>query len=121
MGMNYGPTVIDTPASDPKTGCMTNEPILVLGATGKTGRRVVERLNARGVEVRLGSRSEQPPLSLESYPLPDGNWHWVSRCWMIDMRTDTGEVQHDGFEYNWFFRRHNWRAQIGSFNAGRSA
>ncbi len=37
---------------------------------------------------------------------------------MIDMRTDTGEVQHDGFEYNWFFRRHNWRAQIGSFNAG---
>lgn len=63
-------------------------------------------------------RSEQPPISLESYPLPDGNWHWVSRCWMIDMRTDTGEVQHDGFEYNWFFRRHSWRAQIGSFNAG---
>ncbi|KAF9481428.1 hypothetical protein BDN70DRAFT_803620 [Pholiota conissans] len=63
-------------------------------------------------------RSDQPPISLENYPLPDGNWHWVSRCWMIDMRTDTGEVQHDGFEYNWFFRRHKWRAQIGSFNAG---
>ncbi|KAF8909026.1 hypothetical protein CPB84DRAFT_1813266 [Gymnopilus junonius] len=63
-------------------------------------------------------RSKQPPLSLENYPLPDGNWKWVSRCWMIDMRSDSGEVQHDGFEYNWLFRRHNWRAQIGSFNAG---
>ncbi|KDR84995.1 hypothetical protein GALMADRAFT_218079 [Galerina marginata CBS 339.88] len=63
-------------------------------------------------------RSKQPPITLESYPLPDGNWRWVSRAWMIDMRTDSGEVQHDGFEYNWIFRKHNWRAQIGSFNAG---
>ena len=44
---------------------MTNEPILVLGATGKTGRRVVERLQARGVEVRAGSRSSQPPFHWE--------------------------------------------------------
>jgi len=63
-------------------------------------------------------RSKQPPVSLETYPLPDGNWHWVSRCWMIDMRTDAGEVQHDGFEYNWVFRQHNWRARVGHFNAG---
>jgi uncharacterized protein YbjT (DUF2867 family) len=35
-------------------------PILVLGGTGKTGRRVVERLRARGVQVRVGSRSETP-------------------------------------------------------------
>ena len=32
------------------------KPILVLGGTGKTGRRVVERLTARG---RMG-RAEQP-------------------------------------------------------------
>jgi uncharacterized protein YbjT (DUF2867 family) len=63
--MNHGQTVIDTPACSPKTGCMTNEPILVLGATGKTGRRVVERLQARGVEVRAGSRSSQPPFHWE--------------------------------------------------------
>jgi uncharacterized protein YbjT (DUF2867 family) len=44
---------------------MTNEPILVLGATGKTGRRVVERLQARGVEARAGSRSSQPPFDWE--------------------------------------------------------
>jgi uncharacterized protein YbjT (DUF2867 family) len=65
MGMNCGYPTIDTPTSGPKTGCMTNEPILVLGATGKTGRRVVERLQARGVEVRAGSRSSQPPFHWE--------------------------------------------------------
>jgi uncharacterized protein YbjT (DUF2867 family) len=36
------------------------EPILVLGATGKTGRRVVERLTARGIPTRLGGRSGEP-------------------------------------------------------------
>src|SRR5262245_19730415 len=30
---------------------------LILGGTGKTGRRIVERLTARGVSVRVGSRS----------------------------------------------------------------
>jgi uncharacterized protein YbjT (DUF2867 family) len=30
---------------------------LVLGATGKTGRRIAERLSARGVDVRRGSRA----------------------------------------------------------------
>ena len=63
--MNRGYAAIDTPAPDPKTGCMTNEPILVLGATGKTGRRVVERLRARDVEVRAGSRSGQPQFDWE--------------------------------------------------------
>ena len=57
--MNYGYPAIDTPASDPNTGCM-NEPILVLGATGKTGRRIVERLERGDVPVRLGSRSARP-------------------------------------------------------------
>jgi uncharacterized protein YbjT (DUF2867 family) len=33
---------------------------LVLGGTGKTGRRVVERLRARGVETRVASRSATP-------------------------------------------------------------
>ena len=35
---------------------------LVLGGTGKTGRRVAERLRDRGVPVRLGSRSGTPPF-----------------------------------------------------------
>ena len=35
-------------------------PTLVLGGTGKTGRRVAERLTARGLPVRIGSRSATP-------------------------------------------------------------
>jgi len=33
----------------------TQQPTLVLGGTGKTGRRVVQRLEARGRPVRLGT------------------------------------------------------------------
>jgi uncharacterized protein YbjT (DUF2867 family) len=33
---------------------------LVIGGLGKTGRRVAERLHARGVPVRMGSRSTSP-------------------------------------------------------------
>jgi uncharacterized protein YbjT (DUF2867 family) len=36
------------------------KPILVLGSSGKTGRRVVERLTARGIPTRLGARSGEP-------------------------------------------------------------
>ena len=43
----------------------TNGTVLVLGGTGKTGRRVVERLRARGVAVRVGSRSAAPPFEWE--------------------------------------------------------
>jgi uncharacterized protein YbjT (DUF2867 family) len=38
------------------------QPILVLGGTGKTGRRVAERLATRGVATRIGSRSGEPPF-----------------------------------------------------------
>ena len=43
---------------------------LVLGATGKTGRRVVQRLKEQGVKLRLGSRSASP--AFEWYD--DSNW-----------------------------------------------
>jgi uncharacterized protein YbjT (DUF2867 family) len=39
--------------------------ILVLGATGKTGRRIIERLQARGVRARPGSRTAEPPFDWE--------------------------------------------------------
>ncbi|GAA4197424.1 NAD(P)H-binding protein [Streptosporangium oxazolinicum] len=39
---------------------------MVLGGTGKTGRRVVERLTARGLPVRVGSRSGKPPFDWEN-------------------------------------------------------
>jgi uncharacterized protein YbjT (DUF2867 family) len=38
----------------------TNDTILVTGGTGKTGRRIVERLRALGRPVRVAARSTQP-------------------------------------------------------------
>ncbi len=35
---------------------------LVLGGTGKTSRQVVERLEARELPARVGSRSVEPPF-----------------------------------------------------------
>jgi len=39
-----------------------HKPILVTGATGKTGRRIVERLTSAGLPVRVGSRAAEPPF-----------------------------------------------------------
>lgn len=45
---------------------MENKKLLVLGGTGKTGRRVVERLIQKGYDdVRIGSRSNTPPFDWE--------------------------------------------------------
>jgi uncharacterized protein YbjT (DUF2867 family) len=41
---------------------MATKPTLVLGVHGKIGRRVVERLAAREIPVRVGSRSGEPPF-----------------------------------------------------------
>jgi hypothetical protein len=41
------------------------EPTLVLGGTSKTGRRVAARLAARGLPVRIGSRSGAPSFDGE--------------------------------------------------------
>jgi uncharacterized protein YbjT (DUF2867 family) len=46
---------------------MTTKPILVLGSTGKTGRRIVERLAARNVPVRHGSRAATRPFDWVDY------------------------------------------------------
>ncbi|MDW5598577.1 NAD(P)H-binding protein [Conexibacter stalactiti] len=43
----------------------TQDLTLVLGATGKTGRRVHQRLAERGVAVRAGSRAGSPPFDWE--------------------------------------------------------
>lgn len=40
-------------------------PVLVLGGTGKTGRRIAQRLMGLGVPVRIGSRSGTPPFDWE--------------------------------------------------------
>jgi uncharacterized protein YbjT (DUF2867 family) len=44
---------------------MTSKTTLVIGGNGKTGRRVVKRLEARGLPVRIGSRAGRPPFDWE--------------------------------------------------------
>ena len=41
---------------------MQKSPILVIGSTGKTGRRIVQRLLACGHAVQEGSRQSEPPF-----------------------------------------------------------
>jgi uncharacterized protein YbjT (DUF2867 family) len=41
------------------------KPTLVLGGTGKTGRRIVDRLTGRGLPVRVGSRTAPIPFDWE--------------------------------------------------------
>jgi uncharacterized protein YbjT (DUF2867 family) len=59
------------------TGGMTeNTTYLVIGGTGKTGRRVAQRLSDRGLPVRIGSRSGQPPF----------DWHADPDTWLPLLR-----------------------------------
>ncbi|GAA6182681.1 hypothetical protein NBRC116594_41190 [Shimia sp. NS0008-38b] len=44
---------------------MSNQPILVIGATGKTGSRVAAKIEAKGVSVRSGARHSQTPFDWE--------------------------------------------------------
>ncbi len=44
---------------------MTTQPILVIGATGKTGSRVVSKLEAMGLPVRRGTRHSETPFDWE--------------------------------------------------------
>ena len=45
---------------------MSNSPILVIGATGKTGSRVATKLDALGHVVRRGSRRSETPFDWEA-------------------------------------------------------
>lgn len=45
---------------------MTSQPILVVGATGKTGSRVTSKLEAKGLTVRRGSRGADIPFDWEA-------------------------------------------------------
>ena len=51
-------------------GTNAAETTLVLGSTGKTGRRVAERLQARGVQTRVASRAGDPPFDWDE----PGTW-----------------------------------------------
>jgi len=67
----------------------TGQPItLVLGATGKTGRRITQRLEAAGLAVRRGSRDANPPFDWEDRSTWDAvidGVHAVYICFQPDL------------------------------------
>jgi len=67
----------------------TDQPItLVLGATGKTGRRITERLEAAGLAFRRGSREANPPFDWEDRSTWDAvidGVHAVYICFQPDL------------------------------------
>jgi uncharacterized protein YbjT (DUF2867 family) len=66
--VQVGQTIVDSTESRPKPLKeidMTAQTTLVLGGTGKTGRRIAEQLTARNVPVRIGSRSAAIPFVWE--------------------------------------------------------
>ncbi|KAK0478348.1 hypothetical protein IW261DRAFT_1565329 [Armillaria novae-zelandiae] len=74
--------------------------------------------NQRGYTLfSLPFFSRRSLLPRDPYPftVPYGNWEWVSKSWMVDMQSDSGQVQYDGFEYNWMFRKKHWTAEVGGF------
>jgi len=54
----------------PRRNTMQTQPILVVGATGKTGLRVAARLEDKGMSVRRGSRRAAIPFDWED----EGTW-----------------------------------------------
>ena len=61
---------------------MTDQPILVIGATGKTGSRVASKLEAKGFAVRRGARRSETHFDWED----PGTWapvlHGVSKAYV---------------------------------------
>lgn len=62
------------------TNTREQKTILVLGGTGKTGRRIVERLQGSEVPVRIGSRSARQPFD------------WADRSTWAPVLRDVGAV-----------------------------
>ncbi|MBW1598417.1 NAD(P)H-binding protein [Streptomyces sp. JJ38] len=75
--MNTNDTLSASPDDDPSGGL-----VLVTNGTGRTGRRVVDRLRGEGVPVRVGSRSGQPPFDWHSAATWPGALEGVSRVYL---------------------------------------
>jgi uncharacterized protein YbjT (DUF2867 family) len=61
---------------------MADAGVLVTGATGKTGRRIAERLQAAGIPVRAGSRGAHPPFDWQDRSTWDGALRGVGAAYL---------------------------------------
>ena len=64
-------------------GVMSTDTILVLGASGKTGRRVAARLRLRGITARLASRSSPTPFDWSAPAGWDAALDGVTAVYMV--------------------------------------
>lgn len=62
---------------------MSNQPTLVLGATGKTGRRVAARLRLHGLPVRTASRSSPTPFDWSDAASWDGALQGIAAAYVV--------------------------------------
>lgn len=61
---------------------MNLENILVIGGTGKTGRRVVEQLKKNGIESRVGSRNGSPSFDWDNKDTWINSLHGIERMYV---------------------------------------
>ena len=66
--------------------CMSNDTTLVLGATGKTGRRVAARLRLHGTPVRAASRSSETPFDWSDPDSWDAALEGVAALYLVAPR-----------------------------------
>jgi uncharacterized protein YbjT (DUF2867 family) len=59
-------------------------PILVLGGTGRTGRRIVGQLDRRGHAVRVGSRRAEPALDSSDRATREAAVQGVRATYVLD-------------------------------------
>lgn len=62
---------------------MSNDTTLVLGATGKTGRRVAARLRLRGTQVRAASRSSRTRFDWSDPDGWDAALHGITAAYVV--------------------------------------
>ncbi|WP_175410426.1 NAD(P)H-binding protein [Streptomyces sp. TRM64462] len=70
---------------------MTERNILVLGGTGKTGRRVVDALRARGASVRVASRSSEVRFDWDDDRTWEAALTGARAAYIVDRQDKPGE------------------------------
>ncbi|KAG0340753.1 Cytoplasmic and mitochondrial histidine tRNA synthetase [Podila humilis] len=60
------------------------------------------------------SRFETSVMNTTDYVLPDPNWEWVHKSWLVDM---TGDVDEDGWEYAMTFHGSPWHGNYETFRS----
>ena len=60
----------------------TQEPVLITGGTGKTGRRIADRLQRRGIPIRIASRSGDRPFDWQEPQTWDAALHGASAVYL---------------------------------------